>query len=230
MANEREIKGFGGFKGGGLKAPTSNRGGNIQNTLQALIARDLLKQEAEKRKPELIAKNELAMETAKAQRPRDILIGNMQRMKQLADEVPAGKPGFDRFKVGGQALFKGFTQELPQLNTYNSFKDVILGSVVQTVGSETSSRLSDQDINRMKGAFPRLPFDSDKQRALAWSTFYDTVNDVAKAYGAEPIDPTQFFNENDVSLLKETSGSSYYSGDDVKARTNRLRERYLRGK
>src|SRR3990167_8169489 len=143
-------------------------------------------------------------------KPREILLSNMKRIKRLSDQIPAGKPGISRFASGIQSSIKGFMQTMPQLNSYNRFKDVMLGSVVQTIGSETSSRLSDQDIQRMKGAFPSLPYDSEDQKALSWDVFFDTVNDVATTYGASPIPKEQFFNEKDVSILSRVPGSSYY--------------------
>ena len=185
-------------------------GGGTQNALQLLITRDMLKQQSEGREASLAAQRETSIQEAKAQKPREILIGNMQRMKSLSDQVPAGKPGFNRFISGAKSSIQGFLQTMPQLNAYNRFKKVILGSVVQTIGSETSSRLSDQDIQRMEGAFPNLPFDSEDQKALSWNVFLDTVNDVASQYGASPLPKEQFFNENDSSILSRIPGSSYY--------------------
>lgn len=199
------------------------------NALQTLMLRQAFKGQEEERKPELAAKIKTAEEEAKLVKPREILLANMKRMKDLSDAIPSGKPGVGRFVEGAKSYAKGFLQTLPQLNTYNRFKDVILGSVVQTVGSETSSRLSDQDIERMKGAFPKLPFDSDVQKSLSWSTFFDTVNDVAQQYGASPIDKNAFLNENDRALLGNVAGSSEFSGTDTKSIEDELRKLYLHG-
>lgn len=187
--------------------------GKASNPLEMLIARDIMKRQSEEREPALAAQREEAVTQAKMQKPREILMGNMKRMKTLSDQVPAGKPGFNRFSVGAKSSMAGFMQTMPQLNSYNRFKDVILGSVVQTIGSETSSRLSDQDINRMKNAFPNLPYDSEDQKALSWNVFLDTVNDVAQTYGATPIAKEEFFNENDANILSRIPGSSYYQQD-----------------
>ena len=206
---------------------STNFKGKQSNALQLAILRESFGREKEERKPELAAETKLAEEEAKLRKPREILLTNMKRMKDLADAVPAGKSGIDRFVAGGKAQVGSFMQTLPQLNTYNRFKDVILGSVVQTVGSETSSRLSDQDIERMKGAFPKLPFDSDVQRSLSWSTFFDTVNDVAQQYGAQPIDKSQFLNESDISLLKNVKGSSEFKGSsNIESIKSRIKAKY----
>src|SRR3990167_10004942 len=189
---------------------STNFKGKQSNALQLAILRESFGREKEERKPELAAETKLAEEEAKLRKPREILLTNMKRMKDLADAVPAGKSGIDRFVAGGKAQVGSFMQTLPQLNTYNRFKDVILGSVVQTVGSETSSRLSDQDIERMKNAFPNLPYDSEEQKALSWDIFFDTVNNVAQTYGASPVPKEQFFNEKDYSVLKNIPGSSFY--------------------
>ena len=202
----------GGFKASPIKTSFGGGGGS-QNTLQMIIARDILKRQGEEREAGLAAEREEAVTGAKLQKPREILINNMQRMKSLSDQIPSGKPGIDRFTTGVKSSVQGFMQTMPQLNAYNRFKDVMLGSVVQTIGSETSSRLSDQDIQRMKGAFPSLPYDSEDQKALSWDVFFDTVNDVAQTYGASPVQKEQFFNESDVSVLSKIPGSSYYQQD-----------------
>src|SRR3990167_102360 len=175
-----------------------------------LFLRDFLKQESEKREASLAVEKEKALTAEQMRKPREILLSNMKRIKRLSDQIPAGKPGISRFASGIQSSIKGFMQTMPQLNTYNRFKDVILGSVVQTIGSETSSRLSDQDIERMKNAFPNLPYDSEEQKALSWDIFFDTVNNVAQTYGTSPVPKEQFFNEKDYSVLKNIPGSSFY--------------------
>ena len=161
----------------------------------------------ESRQPDVIKSREIAKQEASTQNPREVLKGSIKRMKALADQVPAGKPGIDRLIKGASSQFKGFTQELPQLNTYNKTKDIVLGNVVKTIGGETGSRLSDQDIARMRGAFPNLPYDSDVQRNLDWSNFMDTINDVAKVYGAEPLNPSELFGEQELQMASNTPGN-----------------------
>jgi len=187
-----------------LKAPSFS---SRSNPLELLIARDFIKQQQDERKPALAGQMEEAKQSVKMSKPREMLLKNMQRMKSLADQVPAGQPGIDRFIKGAQSQFKGMTQEMPQLNTYNRFKDIVLGSVVQTIGGETGSRLSDQDIKRMGGAFPNIPYDSEDQRNLGWSVFLDTVNDVASQYGAKTISPEEFFNPQQLESTSQIAGS-----------------------
>jgi len=193
------------------KINTRGRGGgnSVQNQLQMLMARELIERQQEGRAPELAKEKAFATQEAQTQKPREVLVGSIKRMKNLADQVPAGKPGIDRFIKGAQSQFQGLTQELPQLNTYNKFKDIVLGNVVKTIGGETGSRLSDQDIERMRGAFPNLPYDSDVQRNLGWATFVDTINDVARTYNAQPLNPNEVFGQEEMDMANATPGNPF---------------------
>ncbi len=111
----------------------------------------------------------------------------VQRMKLMIDEIPSGEGITGKLK-GAWESGKAMTGYSPQLKTYLDYKDVILGQIVKTIGGETGSRISDQDVKRMQKALPD-PMDTTSERQNKWNLFFQIVDDVSGAYGATPISP-----------------------------------------
>jgi hypothetical protein len=71
----------------------------------------------------------------------------------------------------------------PELTTYNDFKNAILGRVVITIGGESGSRLSDQDVKRMQNLFPN-EYNTGREATLKWVMLKNAINETAAAYGS----------------------------------------------
>lgn len=111
-----------------------------------------------------------------------LTIGNM---KGLLDKIPSAE-GFMGRAVGvierGKALV-GYNKEL---KIYTDYKKVILGQIVRTIGGETGSRISDQDVIRMQKALPS-EFETTSERQMKWKLFGNITNEVSRNYGGSDI-------------------------------------------
>lgn len=125
-------------------------------------------------------------ETTKTRRiTRQGLASNINRLENLFSTIPSAE-GIQGRMIGLKEWAKGIAGYNPKLTTYNDFKKVIVGQLAITIGGESGSRLSDQDINRMINAFPD-EWKTTSERKEKWRIFKDTANEIAIAYGAEPI-------------------------------------------
>lgn len=120
---------------------------------------------------------------------RGMLIANLSKslseMRSLIDQIPAGEGLTGRF-IGGIEQMKATIGYNPVLKTYDDWKQVILGQIATTIGGETGSRLSDQDVKRMLNALPSA-WNTETERDMKWKEFYKTANSVATAYKSSPI-------------------------------------------
>ena len=120
---------------------------------------------------------------------RQTLGQTITKMENLLNEIPS-KEGIEGRLSGIQQRTKAWAGYNPKLQVYNQFKQAVLGQVTKVIGGETGSRLSDQDVKRMAGAFPS-EFSTTSERQLQWDTFKSMVNDIAVTYGAKPLFGTQ---------------------------------------
>ena len=116
---------------------------------------------------------------------RQTLGGTLTKMENLLKDIPSAE-GIQGRGIGFMQRGKALAGYNTKLQTYNDFKQAILGQVTKVIGGETGSRLSDQDVKRMMGAFPS-EFSTTSERELKWKTFKQMVNDVAVTYGAKPM-------------------------------------------
>jgi hypothetical protein len=131
---------------------------------------------------------------------RQSLSTSIGRLEELFKDIPSSEGLAGRF-VGLSEWVKGILGYNPNLTTYNDFKDVILGQIAITIGGETGSRLSDQDIGRMKKAFPN-EWKTTSEREKKWSIFKQTANDIAVSYGAKPVFIRDISSMSDDELRK----------------------------
>ncbi len=116
---------------------------------------------------------------------RETFGSTMGRLRNLFENIPSGE-GIEGRLIGVNEKLKGIMGYNPNLTSYSDLKKVVVGQVTQIIGGETGSRLSDQDITRMLGAFPE-EMGTTSERATKWKFFEETVDDIVKAYGGEPI-------------------------------------------
>ena len=116
---------------------------------------------------------------------RETLRGTLTKMEGLLKDIPSAE-GIKGRGIGFIQRGKALAGYNTKLQTYNDFKQAILGQVTKVIGGETGSRLSDQDVKRMSGAFPS-EFSTTTERDLKWKTFKSMVNDIAVTYGSKPM-------------------------------------------
>lgn len=71
-----------------------------------------------------------------------------------------------------------------ELRSYNDYKNGILGRLVITIGGESGSRLSDQDVKRMQALFPD-EYNTVGEATIKWAMLKSAVNETAQYYGSQ---------------------------------------------
>jgi hypothetical protein len=123
-------------------------------------------------------------DTARSARiSRTTLVRDLNIMQQLFSGVPTGEGPGARVAGAWKAL-SAVTGSYPELKTYNDYKDGILGRLVITIGGESGSRLSDQDVKRMQALFPN-EYSTIQEATIKWALLKNAVNETAQMYGSK---------------------------------------------
>ena len=127
-----------------------------------------------------------AGKTDKASGQRTALKNTWDELEGLLDKIPQAKRGIMARGVGLFNLGAGAAGYNENVTTYDDLRETVLGQVAGVIGGETTSRISDADIKRMRKAFPGQLASKD-ERKLKIKTFKEIANSVAVANGAAPL-------------------------------------------
>lgn len=117
------------------------------------------------------------------------LSSTVGKIKELLDTIPSAEGVSGRI-TGYLEKGKSLLGYEPNLKLYQDYKKGILGQIVSTIGGESGSRISDQDVERMEKVLPDVT-ETTTERRNKWALFFKTVNDIALQYGTQELFNTQ---------------------------------------
>ena len=205
IASQRIKETFGGTAGGagGFVATkyTDPTGITYENPSQAA---EISAQEAQAR--------EAGVRRGKVLPVAQTFTGTFKRMVNLSRQVPAPTAGHGRFLQGVGTAYKGFTQEIPQLVQYNKVREAVAGQLIQLVGGESSSRLSDFDVQRAMKLLTNIAFDTSDVRNLSFAELTEALNEIPEVQGAGGISIFDVLNEEEVASARVSQGRYVKTG------------------
>lgn len=160
---------------------------------------------------EKAAEQKVAERTVETAPSRAVMKQTLIKAKQLADQVPAQKPGGQRLAGGLKTFFKGnVTQQIPQIPEYNNLINSGLTAFARTMFAEKGN-VANWDIQRVRNAFSNIEWDTEDVRALSFNRAIDVYNDVMGSYKTIPQE--ELIDKREMLTPKEFGRARFLSGD-----------------